>query len=292
MLYHYTSLDTLVCLLNANKANKNTDNRTTPKRCLTFWASSIYSMNDPLEMKYGDDFLRKIIPALEKSIGLDMKLLDIIDNVKVCGQSDTKTQEQINNHFFNPQKTPFVLSFSHCEDDLVMWKIYGDNGKGVCLEFDDGFISELPNVTYAKDVNYGQELNDKILIDLLLTELKRFSEDAKVLDKEVLFGEAIKTYSVLLAIISPFVKNIDYSYEQEYRISFLDMELHNVDFRIRNNLIIPYLPANIPIKYLKQITLGPCCDEHNTKGLLHMLNALDLREFEDKIKKSERHYRQ
>lgn len=293
MLYHYTSIDTLMCLLNSYRVYKDAKGDTRSKDCLTFWASSIYSMNDPLEMKYGDDFLRKSIPALEKYVGSDMRLLNIINDVEVLGQSDAETQEQINNHFFNPQKTPFVLSFSRCEDDLTMWKMYGDNCKGVCLVFEDMTISELSSATYARDVDYGQKLNDKILIDLLLKEIKRFSEEAKVLDKESLFAEAMKTYSVLLTIISPFVKNKDYSYEKEYRMSFLDDDFRGVQFRTRNNNIVPYLPVYIPVKYLNQIILGPCCDEERTThSIMHMLYASGLSELEDKIKKSDKNYRQ
>lgn len=292
MLYHYTSIDTLVNLLNSYRVNKEAKTNNNSKDSLTFWASSIYYMNDPSEMKYGDDFLRKSIPALEKWAGLDTRLLDIIGNVIVCGQSDRETQEQLNNHFFNPQKTPFVLSLSHCEDDLTMWKMYGDNCQGLCLEFDDIKISELSSTVYAGDVDYGQKLTDIVLIGLLLNELQKFSEKSENLDKNSLFNEAVVTYSSLLTILSPFVKNKDYSNEQEYRISFLDHNFRGVQFRTRNKGVVPYLPVNIPVKYLKQITLGPCCDEKRIKhALIHLLNASGLSELEDKIKKSDKHYR-
>lgn len=268
MLLHYTSIDTLLSILKVYQENIVNHKFSKSEGVITLWASSIYTMNDPLEMKYGDDFLRKVIPALEKNItGAKGSLLDVIKNVVVGDMNRNDVQELIDNHLFDSHKTPFVISLSHCEDDLYMWHQYGDSCNGVCLSFDDCVATNLDFKIYAGDVNYGKGLNDKSLIVLLLTELQTFSDHMQMLTGNELF-KAIITYSDLLSIISPFVKNKGYSNEQEYRISFWDDNFKKVQFRIRNNIIVPYLHVDIPIHRLKRITLDPCSKKEENKRSL------------------------
>lgn len=293
MLHHYTSLDSLICMLNAYQENIVKNNYKKRKDFITLWASSIYTMNDPTEMKYGDDFLRKTIPTIEeKIIGAKGSILDVINKACVGDMNRNAVQKMITDHFFNPQKTPYVISMSHCEDDIVMWNQYGDNCNGVCLSFDDCVAEGLNFKIYAKNVDYEKKLTDKVLIDLLVKELQDFADKSSNLNNEELFSEAIVTYSTLLTIICPFVKNKDFSNEQEYRISFIDDSFQNVRFRTRNNMIVPYLPIDIPINKLNKITLGPCCrKEENKRSLQHLFQALGLNELEESIEFSKVHYR-
>ena len=143
LLYHYTSIDALCSILNEYRKQRTTGN-------LVFWASSIFTMNDPHEMTYGAEVLEILLPVIEKLFGLPSENslnINTLDKEKVL--RDTTN-------------TPFILSFTANEDELGMWNLYGDNGCGVSLImskevkpylFEGGNYSNLVKVNYNKGID-------------------------------------------------------------------------------------------------------------------------------------------
>ncbi|MEA5106377.1 MAG: DUF2971 domain-containing protein [Sphaerochaeta associata] len=120
--YHYTSLDALIKILNSNKIR----------------FSSIASLNDRGELYYFDN----IFDAQINNLKLNKQNLNVLKNSNLTYENDIiskfhyKTIESFNNRF--------LLSCSSLKDKLDQWRLYGDDGKGVCIELNglEGSISD------------------------------------------------------------------------------------------------------------------------------------------------------
>lgn len=240
--YHYTTQDTLCSLLNKYRESKAQGN-------LIFWASSIFTMNDPQEMKHGVEVFKVLIPFNEGfyEIHPEERLnIGILDSEKILSDHS---------------HTPFVISFSRNRDDLAMWALYGDGGHGVVLKFNKdlkSYPSDINGVTKPENVYYGKGSDRIQLIFQIynkgLLELRSCkSEEQKKECRE-------KTVSKLYTHICPFIKTESYHNEKESRLSYYDVPSHLIKFRTRNKNLIPYIEVPIPIEYLEEIILGPCCN--------------------------------
>ena len=50
----------------------------------------------------------------------------------------------------------FITSLSRNEDDLPMWRMYGDNAKGICLEYDQALCDSMKDYFLLANVSYSQ----------------------------------------------------------------------------------------------------------------------------------------
>ena len=146
----------------------------------------------------------------------------------------------------------YLSSCCALEDDLTMWRLYGDDGKGVCLEFEvlppekrlGNFI--LANVSYAEERDKGKH---KILN--MLTELNK---------SNLRFSELYKW--------KHFFKPYEYKVEEEIRLMFFDNGRYDNGVADRNwvktwshSIINPIVEFKLnapgfPLQ-LKRIILGP-----------------------------------
>lgn len=160
----------------------------------------------------------------------------------------------------------FLSSCTSLEDDLTMWRLYGDDGKGVCLEFEilplrdrlDNFI--LAPVNYAEDREQHKALK----------MLKKLSE------ANMRFVELYKW--------KHFFKPYDYFVEKEIRLMFFDNGRYDNGVVNRDwiktwshSIINPIVDFKLnstgfPIQ-LKRIILGPKMHESdiNQSQLDHLL---------------------
>lgn len=116
--------------------------------------TSVVGMNDATECMYADVYL--------KEKGLDT-FLD-------------------NNTYAMFGSKAYITSFSTKEDDLTMWRLYGDDAKGIAYEY-KAIDEELPEgfylapVSYANDIGVHKELDfvaemGKMIIDNCLLSFK------------------------------------------------------------------------------------------------------------------------
>lgn len=75
----------------------------------------------------------------------------------------------------------FITSFSTLEDDLNMWRLYGDDAKGVCLEFIAKY--EIPNL-YPVNYQRNDDNDLQYYLALIDNELKKSNLELKFLSLE------------------------------------------------------------------------------------------------------------
>ena len=137
VLYRYTSSDTLYRIFASKDELK-----------LHHSMSSLLTMNDVTEVDYANSYLLS-------------KHVDMIDSVCI---EDRKNSTHT-----------FITSFSDKEDDLTMWRLYGNNAKGVCFVYDynqanfDVLYFMLARVSYANKDKNNHKLD--FIAELLQTSI-------------------------------------------------------------------------------------------------------------------------
>lgn len=260
MIYHYTSLDAFLQILGGVK-DPNSEN-------LTLWSSSAYTMSDAMEMQLGYTMLRNFIEVYESKTFGKTNLYS-----KLPPEGDILFSGKESSHFMTKENTPFVISFTYNEDDFPMWMLYGDNGTGVCLGFDEDCLENgletcishfLHSVAYD---NYSKD--DMEILSSLFNSVKKAIDETYSIETMIAPRKIKDLHQTLLGrlcpFISAFIKTHHYAFENEVRL----MSLYNLNgprtkFRINHkHEIIPYVELAVPISCLKSITLGPHISDDN-----------------------------
>ena len=187
----------------------------------TYRMYGIAGMNDKSEVDYFDDY---------------------------CYSTKIKLSYQILNNLF-------LSSCSLLNDNLTMWRLYGDDAKGACLVFEMNSDSQTDFI--LQSISYANEQKIDVNLDII----------KQLLQNNVVFKNIDKW--------KHFFKAKDYSIEKEVRLIFQDNGkssiVKNRDW-IRSNdysIINPYVEFDIfnttkfPLQ-LKEIILGPKCPEQET----------------------------
>lgn len=278
MVYHYTSIDSFIGMIeNSRKSND--------KNHLVFWASSIFTMNDPLEFQHGIDLINALVKEYEdeRLIKDKYKLSTAFADELALNPYLKSIDNFINRYLVNPPKTPFVISLSRNEDDLAMWNLYGDKGKGLCLHFEEEIppFTEKDAITshVLMDVDYSDDIKSNIFLYGLFEKI--FNEYLDSSNNKRNWNELLvhRCWSMarLYHYLCPYLKHQKYKNEREVRISGMLNNLDEIRYRTRNAIIIPYVEVKIDIRCLKGITVGPCCDFESVKqGINNILYTVDL----------------
>lgn len=295
LMYHYTSLSTLQCLLD-NISNKHE---------FIFHASSIYSMNDSQEFIHGYNIVLDWFKKYEEEQGIkENRLSEIWDNYL-----ENHTKEEFNSLFieklYKEEHTPFVIAFSKKDDSLPLWSMYGVDGKGVSLGFHDNFLHikrgesvkdykiELESKINVLDVMYQNAPNlDELRTNALERQYKQYLEEANKNNREHLLRVQMEHLGIATIIVSPYIKHPAYAFEEEKRLAINKRDEDKVLYKINSKgNMISYIEIPIPKRNLQSITIGPCVDFVSTKRVLEQ--QLDKREIKNvEIRQSEIPYRQ
>lgn len=148
-----------------------------------------------------------------------------------------------------------IISLTPKTDDLNMWRLYGDNAKGVCLIFKRNVEKddELKKIKYIAP----NEINST-------NRVKKFLNDLRENDIKFSFNH--------LTIDSHYIKYDDYKSEDEYRMIVIKNKPDGWFINRDNGLITPYVElklSNFPIPEnvdyfpytLSSIRLGPAFKE-------------------------------
>lgn len=235
-VYHYTSLDALRSILGSE---------------ICLWATKYKYLNDPSEKIWAEKY---VLEAIKKMDGF---------------QQDTSIH--IQNWL---SKDAYILSLCSKGDDRNMWRLYSNDGKGVCLILDREVLLETCWNKMCKDAN-----NNFVIVENVEYAKPEGVEKAikKCLNKEA-FNIMDEELESRLMRIAPFIKNADFKIENEIRCAILrefgkismsydeisnrpgketvEKNYHNVKYRMRGNELIPYIEIKLPAKALKGITLG------------------------------------
>lgn len=235
---------------------------------ITFWASSIYAMNDPSEFNYGYNLLTgSILPDIEKELKIEndaLKLSKIWNQISDVNPTDwyRKLKEAI----YESHQCPFIVSFSKKKDDLPMWNTYSERGKGVCLCFCDYDWNyqhndlKLIHRLHASEVSYGG-VDDSVKKVIYKIYSNCYNQYRIISDRNQRVCKMTKDLAALAVIASPYHKHEAYSYEDETRLIKFKDENHEVKYRTsKQGNIIPYIEVHTRLDYLNQVIVGPCCD--------------------------------
>ena len=161
----------------------------------------------------------------------------------------------------------YLSSGTIMKDDLTMWRLYGDDGKGVCLEFD---------VTLAKSENFYMAKVD-------YENKKKSHKWVKVIKDLEKVGLKFNNLNVW----KHFFKPHEYSVEKEIRLVFMDSNINQNPQRAwilanGSSIVIPvmrfdFLCEHSPLK-LRKIILGPKMSEYeiNKAQLESMLSSKSI----------------
>lgn len=247
-LSHYTGLEGLRCILKYNK----------------LWASNIRFLNDSKEMIYG--------------------LTEAVRFLKA--QTELFKDSQSTRLFADIQKRllteaipdAFACCFCERRDMLGQWRGYGGVGQNVSIEFDLWELDALVGVHNARiaKVTYGQDqarltlharFNQLVMSNISSGDLFKRPDDEK--------HEALKE---LILSLAPQFKHKTFEDEREWRaIIQRPSDGSNVEFRTRDNMLVPYLELGQLDKKLPvvSITVGPGKDMDLTKkSIENYLNTL------------------
>lgn len=276
ILYHYTSVDALL-------GGIIVKNKPEPDKEICLWATNCRYMNDPEELNTGIQFANKILDSLfDKSMQNDCKQKENEERLK--------------------DKT-YITSFSSAVDCLPMWGMYGQNGHGLALGFDTSVLKmSLPlfksvYTTEEKEKWLKEELSKLTYVpDNLWNQL----EGENIFS--TFFENSLNMLSVYI-LLWTLSKNPAYAYEEEVRCMLIVNKEYNhktkdpsiekkeiIKYRLKNNLIVPYVELYLPKSALKEIWIGPTNDmERATRSLRAYLDHMGFNDVE--IKQSKVPYR-
>lgn len=270
LLYHYCSMETLVSIIKNGKIR----------------LGDLKSMNDPSEMKLQEINMANIIYNEYQKNPFEF---DIGENGAHYGIKELLTPYQIEYKLGQCGKYSNLL-FAFCLsgkcNDLSQWRLYGDNGKGVCLGFKKADMKKLieANSNFSLEkIEYFKSINDVAtnVANLVLDKIKNMYELKKFQELKQYRFDIIKE----LVHYWPKFKTCDYESEDETRLIFnlnncqifsnttaIQQEtIKDVDVRVRNGELALFKEIPLNNLGLKTITLGPT--NNTTKDGLNILLA-------------------
>lgn len=217
--------------------------------------ASLEGMNDTTEINYVDDCLKAS---------------------KEAKKSHEKHKADFGNNYF-------ILSLCGKEqiDNLTLWRLYGDDSKGVCIVYEP-VPTKLPEGFIMKKVVY-----DEKLLNILKKIIDRISPNCE--ENQAKKNKTIFYYVSTDDAWKHFFKPKEYKTEKEIRLlldkrdaksSFTEKWIHNTTYNIIHPILLfDKLQAenNFPLK-IKEIILGPNMPEAelNQKQLTQLLKLKGL----------------
>ena len=254
ILYHYTTMNTFYNMIEYSLCYEEGDIH--PKY-ITMWATHYAFQNDPTECQFFFEGLQNRILNYAKTKKIELTDEDI--------QLIKQPVYELN---------IYTISLSIQEDDLTMWRGYGQNGDGISLGFD---FSKLPSTLHiygpdCKEREYRSESDPTYLLTRNIRECKyidpnniKIAEEAYRRAIDNIFGKDKEWSDVkqtmLIYEYAPIYKHYKYQAEGEWRIIATKII---PKYRIGNNrTLIPYIEVNVPINCLSKIIIGPCQNSNN-----------------------------
>ena len=179
----------------------------------------------------------------------------------------------------------FIMSCTVHNDDLMQWRLYGDDAKGACIKFETKATLKTSQRFYLGKVKYANEQNQH-------PELLFIKDIIRRIRQELFFD--IKF--VLLYVWRHFFKPKEYNYEGEIRLLYIHRKGERdkkwtiaQPYSIVNPMVIFDLNKNeFPLK-IKEVMLGPKRAERqlNKSQLKQMLSEkgkkIDITESERNV---------
>lgn len=237
-LYHYTNLEGAKGII----SNK------------TFWASHIKFMNDSKEYSHGLEVCETIVQKLIQELPIgNLKRTYLEEVFTILEDQDTDI---------------FVVSFCESEDLLSQWRGYSRSPHGISIGFNFAALFDVSfhlseENFFPRKVIYDQKLQERIIRRIINVALN--SVELSGIHPDYPPKEVARTIGYFL----PLFKHSSFSEEKEWRIIVTNSKSmpyqHELKFRARNNIILPYiellthnkLPQNNNQLPINQLVIGP-----------------------------------
>lgn len=202
LLAHYTSIETLECILKNNE----------------LWFSNPLFMNDVDELRFG----------INEGANRFFNSKDIKDSLSEAQFKIVQDQfEQYLNKFTNEYVLDvyaFCLSehdeINHPDGLLSMWRGYGSNGNGAAVVFDTSKLVSMPSSSLViSRVEYSSRQERLDWLDRKLKEFSLLLMKLKLKD-ECLY---LASYAIFerIKLFSIFTKHHGFAEEREWRVAYL-----------------------------------------------------------------------
>lgn len=250
ILYHYTTMNTFYAMMEHSLCYEEEDYH--PKY-LTMWATHYAHQNDPMECKL-------FLSGLQKAV----KNYTNQHNIVLLPKDEQYLQEPWYGMGI------YTVSFSEQEDDLTMWRGYGQNGDGICLGFDFSKLPQPPMLHFlgSGSIDEAPEMDTTILrVDDRPSKCIYVKPHDFIIPKEAisrtidnLLSEKKEWREIIqIGIIdeyAPLFKHYKYEQEKEWRmVRHGDMPKYRI---VNDRDMIPYIEVKISIDCLRKIVIGPC----------------------------------
>lgn len=242
ILYHYTSVGTLLKIF---------ENSETDKICLR--ATNAKFFNDPHEYNLAVSLLITSMISYEKEKSIENKISQNIKN-------------RVLNRLSTMPGNPFILSLSENSDNLIMWRTYGFDGKGVAIGLDKKMLDDYSKDERNKNVNLHKCIYDKNLILNGLINYWGYYYDTITIKKDE-NSIGFDSFRFLFDVVdfSFQFKRSEYETEKEWRLCKNEMDDNNYKFIERDGVIIPFVEHYFPKEIIKKIIIGPCVNKQLIK---------------------------
>lgn len=236
LFYHYTTLDALhdgIIVSNPEKYKE-----------LCLWASHSDYLNDKTEISFSG------------------RLID----EKIKHYRDGLFYSEYQKIVQNEDREVYILSFSKSIDSLPMWSMYGKHGKGVMLGLDLNIDDNFHKCEYFSAHELGPHIDDYLIkFDNLLQATnnqdfyyQRLGFLIELYRKRFVFKSRYFEYE------DEYRKYIDPNYTLEQVISNSTPHCQ-VDFRISDNILVPYFKYYFGKNVLAEVWIGPSQDRELTQ---------------------------
>lgn len=256
-IFHYTNIDTLFKILDKDK--------------IKLWFSKYDCLNDLSEGKEVRQSFNMAVKSFEDNI--------FYKNIYNIKPSTAIFENRIN------YNDPYICCFSSQKDSLDLWRSYSKNlnygcNIGLKTKFlnkelkNNGYLTvAIQKVLYEKTekLNYWKEKIKKVYESYYL----------KYDDLE----DSVKILSFLLAKKRFIFKHKCFQSENESRaIAYIpDNKLNTVQYRTKDDMIIPYIEFEFDTKCLSSITFSPLI-KHKSQTLQALKKYLDINGYKKNIK--------
>lgn len=252
-LCHYTTTEALLQMIHRPTKDELEEiggnvNESAYGYYLTFHATDAYMMNDKMEHKLILEEMSDVIKQYDTKFRYE---------TMSCGK-------------------PYIVSFCKERDYLPMWQIYAKGGNGVCLVFQIEDNTILHKLNMANTESSFKEMKfcdcDYVSKESLRQRKHHWKRDIEAKYKEG-NGKLISSDTPFLNIYKDAVryKSKDWEYEQEVRLVCWTLYP-----QIKNgkNGICPYVEVKIPLRWLKEIIVGPSHNQDiNTYAIKEMIKV-------------------
>ena len=269
-LYHYTTIVGLQGIIKDR----------------AIWFGHVTSLNDRLEMQYGQDLIANVIREhIEKEKRQDIRnfLQNLLTNVQVFGKA---------------MHEMFVACFCQSGNLLSQWRGYANSGGGYCLGFEI-----LPRTRITYDIKHIADGTPPLLRKIIYNENEQGNLIKEYIDKiceaakkalDVEFKDRItdppsfastvigfQAASILLDMVISF-KHPAFEQEEEWRmvrVMLDNQQPEYLQFRQSPGGLVPYRPTYIyniddkadSIFPLRTIGFGPMLEPVRTRSAIKLL---------------------